>query len=129
MILLELVLELFGQFLVEALAELGFRAAGNVLRSRLGRLVTSAVVGFLGGWGWAAYLASKGHEGIPRTLWVSLALAAGAAVAATALRSSAEDPETAYPGGFLPWRWSPHQWDALALLNVFVALGVVVGVS
>ena len=118
--LAELIGELVFQVLAELLGHLGVR----FLETRVGRLVFSAVAGFAGGFAWGAVLSGRGHDGTPRTVWVALALAVGSAGAAFALRQGIDgDVEP----GFLPWRWSPGQWEAFALLNAFVALGVTVG--
>ena len=126
MLFVEFLVEFVFQFLFEVLAEAAFWAPRKAWSQR-GRLVLSALFGSAFGWGWTERLASNGYDGIPRTLWVSLVIAVGAALVAIALRQAA--PEESYRSGLLPWRWSPHQWDALALLNVFVAGGVLAGLA
>ena len=125
-LLVELLVDLVLQFVLEVLGE----GVLDVLRTRTGRLVASAVAGLVGGATWGAILANRGLETMPRTVWVALALAFGSLLASVALRGSVaegDDATRAFPGGLLPWRWGPHQWERMALLNVLVAAGVVAG--
>lgn len=126
--LFELVFELLAQFLIEAVGGI----VARVLSTRLGRLVTAAAVGFVGGLLWGGSLAQRGLETLPRTFWVAVALALGALGAAVALRRSVRpgpEADEAFPGGLLPWRWAAPDWERFAVLNVLVAVGVLTGFS
>ncbi|HVF06142.1 MAG TPA: hypothetical protein VNA20_14970 [Frankiaceae bacterium] len=126
MFLAEFLFEVVFQFLFEALAALGMR----VLSTRTGRMTTAATVGFVGGLAWGAILAGRGLDTLPRTFWVAIALAVSALGAAVALRRSVRpspEADAAFPGGLLPWRWAPQDWERFAVLNVLVAVGVLTG--
>lgn len=122
----ELLFEGVLTFVVEALGGLLSEGVTRTLRSRLGRLVASATFGGIGGWLWGAYLRNAGHTALPRTLWVSLTFAVAGAGAAFALRKAGVDAGSDEVR-LLPWRWTPHQWEAFALLNALVAAGVLFG--
>lgn len=124
--MIELLFEGVATFLFEALAELLGEGVGRLLRTRVGRLLFSAAVGLGGGFVWGVVLADRGQTATPRTLWVSATFALAGVVASFVLRANGVEPESGEIR-LLPWRWTPHQWEAFALLNVFVALGVFLG--
>lgn len=118
-LMLEFLVEFVLQFVLEALGEIGLQ----VLSTRVGRLVTGAAVGLLGGLLWGTYVQSTGREALPTAVFISLVLAIGGVIAAVQMRDGAAEQ----PSAILPWRWSARQWESFALLNVFVALGIVLG--
>ena len=120
MFLLELVLEMFGQAVVEAIFEFFWWGGSKTLRSRFGRLAVSAAVGFGAGLWWGDRL--QGQPGYPRTVGASLLLALAGAFLVT------QTPQRA-ASGLLPWRWSAHQWEGFAVLNAFVGAGCALGYS
>ncbi len=125
-LLAEFLFEVVFQFLFELAGHLLGEGVTRTLRSRVGRLVVSAGVGFGGGYVWGAYLAGHGHTGTPRTVWISAAFAVAGLMGSFALRRAGM-PGEGDGVRLLPWRWPPHQWEAFALLNVFVAFGVLTG--
>jgi hypothetical protein len=125
-ILIQFVIEVLGEFLVEV----GFRGAAAVLRSWVGRYVITVIAGFGGGLWWGAHLTARGRTQEPRTLWVSLGLAAICAVWALLRRTQKQLPDQRT--GFLsifapPWRWPAYRFAGFAALNAAIAGGVLVG--
>ena len=128
-VIIEIIAEFVFQILVEFLLDAGGSAVERLLESKVGSAVASATFmaafGFAGGYAWGRHLVDIGWEGVPRTIWVSLGLAA---VAGALARRARDD-----------WRWARRvsQWPALlrpsagrlatlSLLNVAIALGVAV---
>ena len=137
--LLEVVIQVFLQFVVDFVAEYllqaGFRSASNVLRSRAGRLLVGALVGAGFGYAWGHHL--SGGESWPKLLWVSIALGACAAVGAAyrAARPARLVRPDDVPGGdgvvsellSPPWRWDVERLAEFAVLNAAIAIGIGAG--
>lgn len=120
--MIDLLLELVVQVVVELLLEGFFEGVGRVVERRVGRLVLSGLCGLGFGLAWGAYL--DGRAAYPRLLWVSLALAAVAALLAVV------HPGTAVESGWRavlvpPWRWSRERLVNLVVLNLALAGGIV----
>jgi hypothetical protein len=134
--LVEVVLEIFGELLFEA----GLEGAGRVLRNRWLRYAVGAALGLVFGILWGRQL--SGGQTWPKLLWVSLVLAAVAAVAAVARARAVGDRATsgAESGAVLadrpvghggwrnvlvpPWRWAVHRLVGFAVLNLALAFGI-----
>ncbi|MCU1690112.1 MAG: hypothetical protein JWN61_1899 [Pseudonocardiales bacterium] len=128
-LVLELIVWLFVQVVVEIIGEFLWEGATRTMRSRAGRLVVGVFVGFVGGLIWGIRYTDL--PTYPKTLWVSLALAAAGIALAAGTRSSPSAPpaprhiwrDLAVP----PWAWPADRLMGLALLNVAIAAGVLVG--
>jgi hypothetical protein len=129
-LIFEVLAELIVQIVFEVIIELGGRAVGRVLETKIGRVVASATVmatiGFGGGYAWGRHVADIGRQGVPRAIWVSLALAILAAVLALRARANV-DSEPRFES--LPSRLQPtaERFALLSFLNVTLAIGVAVG--
>jgi hypothetical protein len=119
----QLVVEVIGDFLLET----AFHGVANVLRSRIGRYAIAALAGFGFGLAWGDHL--RGNATWPKLLWVSLALAAAALIAAV---TRVANPAATIPaeGSALrqaltpPWRWHPDRLIGLVVLNLAIAGGI-----
>jgi len=121
-LLFQVVFEVFGEFLFER----GYHGAARVFRSRVGRIAVACVAGFGAGLWWGVNLTENGRVQQPRALWTSLALAGIAALCAL-WRGR---PEATYDNDSIfapPWRWPAHRFVGLAVLNLAIAAGIVVG--
>ncbi len=97
-LLFQLVFELFGEVLFEA----GFRSAARVARSKIGRFTVASAAGFLAGFWWGYRLSEAGRVNEPRTLWISLALAAVAGLPLRRVRDSQRRGRDGVAVGFQP---------------------------
>lgn len=126
-LLVQLVVQVFGELILEGLFEFLFRRhQGAVEHARRVTLVVLTVtVGFIAGAGWSAIVQSHGHGGVPKLLWVSLALALIAPLLVF-LRSTDGrfDRTTLNPLSLLPWQWTGVRLANFSLLNVSVAVGI-----
>lgn len=127
-IIVELIIQLFVEVIGELLFEAGLEGTGRALRSRVGRYVIAAILGLAAGLGWGAYVASNGLTTTPRSVWVSLVLAALAALAAL-MRSAHTEDEPAGLASVLtwPWRWPAHRFNGFAVINLAIAAGILAG--
>jgi hypothetical protein len=129
-LIFEVLFEFVAQVIFEVVVELGGHAVARVLDTRIGRAIASATLmagfGFVGGYAWGRHVADIGHKGMPRTLWVSLGLAALAAVLAVRTRRDAdwEERVASVPTVLKP---TAERFAQLSFLNVTIALGVLVG--
>ena len=126
--LFELVFQFLFEFLADVVFEAGFKTTARVLRSRVGRYTAGAAVGLLAGAAWGAYLESAGTAHRPRLMWVSLAVA-GVALVAAAAKSSEIAPRSEKRRGpwtdaFAPWRWPPYRLVGFAVMNIALAAGI-----
>lgn len=121
-LIFQVLFEVVGEFLFEA----GFHGAARVLRSRVGRFVVASLAGFGAGFWWGARLTTRGRVQEPRTLWISLALSAMAALGAVLRRTqggATVEESVVSP----PWRWPTYRLAGFAILNAAVAAGVAIG--
>lgn len=129
-LIFELIAEFIGQLVFEAVVELGGRGLARVLDTRIGRAVVPAAVmaaiGFAGGYAWGRHVADIGQAGVPRTIWVSLALAILAALLALRTRRN-PDWETRVEPLPVALRPTAERFALLAFLNITIALGVAAG--
>ena len=131
-IILELVLEFFGQVILEFLLDGIGRGVARVLRNRLVKavlgLVTGAAVGFGAGYWWGARLTELGRTDPPKSLWVSIALAgvflALAVARGVRRRRPAADDDTVT---LAPWRWSVLRLVVFGVMNTAAAAGIAAG--
>jgi hypothetical protein len=130
-ILLEFLIQLLVQLVVEVIGDLLIETAlhgvANVLRDRIGRYAIAAVVGFGFGLAWGDHL--SGETSWPKLLWVSLALATAALVAAVT-RSARRADRGRVEGSALrqaltpPWHWQPDRLVGFVVLNLAIAGGI-----
>lgn len=130
-IILELVLEFFGQIVLEFLLDGIGRGVARVLRNRVVKavlgLALGAAVGFGGGYWWGSRLTELGRTEPPRSLWVSIALA-GVFVALAGVRAVRRRRPVAYDTVALaPWRWSVLRLVGFAVMNAAAAAGIAAG--
>ena len=147
-ILLELVLEILGQFILEILMEGTFRGVARLLSNRIVRGTLGAglavAAGYAGGYWWGSRLTELGRTDPPKSLWVSIGLAAlflGIALVQGLRRASRIETVTGGPGSdtepyrqriadrLAPWRWSVSRLLGFALLNAAAAAGIAAGFS
>ena len=125
----EIIVEFIVQVVGELLVELFGRAFGRILETRIGRWIMSAAVmaaiGYGGGYAWGRHVADIG-EGVPRTIWVSLALAVLASVLALKARSD-PDAETRFASLPATLRPTAQRLALLSFRNVTLAIGVTAG--
>ncbi|GAC1369536.1 MAG: hypothetical protein NVSMB32_14330 [Actinomycetota bacterium] len=129
-VIVELFVQVLFQVLGEFLVEAGFHGAARVLTSRVGRFLVAAGAGFGAGFWWGARLSTRGRVHEPRALWVSLALAALAGLAALWRwrRGGPVDKQSVGQSVVSPpWRWPAYRLVGLAILNAAVAVGVAIG--
>ena len=134
-LLVELVVEVVGQFLFEVVVEAGFRGVGRVLSNRVVRFVLGATatlgLGVGGGYWWGARLSELGRTDPPSSLWVSIALAAVFVTLALARALGSSGEREGAPEGLrdrlTPWRWSPERLLGFAAINGSVAIGMALG--
>ncbi len=145
-ILLELVFEIFGQFILEILMEGTFRGVARVLKNRIVRAVLGAglavAAGSAGGYWWGSRLTELGRTDPPTSLWVSMGLAAvfltlavvQAIRRASPIETVTDSSPTATPPyrhriaeRLAPWRWSVARLSGFALLNAAAAAGIAAG--
>jgi hypothetical protein len=130
-LVLELVVWLVVQVVVEIIGEALWEGATRTMRSRTGRHVVGGIIGFAGGLAWGILYTDL--PAYPKTLWVSLALAAAGFALAAGSRGPV--PATAQPGRPSGWRrvtiapsaWPAHRLIGFALLNLAIAAGVLIG--
>ncbi len=129
-IIAQIVIEIIGDFLLA----FGANTIGRALASKTGHMIATAMVtaavGLGGGYVWGLHVADIGRRGVPRTIWVSLALAALATAFALMARSHDVVNEHADPRfRTLPKRLRPTvgRLVLLVLLNVTIAAGVATG--
>jgi len=134
-VVIELILELIGQFVFEALSEwVGGRTGRNTRSATTERAVHWAVsIGLVGagGLGWGVYLGRDGRIATPDAVWIGLALAIFTALIAWRL-SLQPTPEAPAPDVAPPARpgWdAPERWWLLAVMSLAAALAVAAGHS
>jgi hypothetical protein len=121
-LVVQVVLELFGELLLEV----GAHGAAGTVRNRVARRAAAATLGALGGVLWGLHL--SGGASWPRLLWVALALAAAALVLRTGRPPSPTEGEARRRDLLsLPWHWPAARLSDFVVLNVGIAAGVVVG--
>ena len=133
-IVIELLVELVGQFLLEVVADAGFRSVGKLLSNRYVRAVLGGVAaigaGLAAGAWWGARLTEAGRTDPPSSLWVSLALASAflaLAVVRWVRETTEPDGDRRHCDRLRPWAWSPLRLLAFATLNASVAVGIALG--
>jgi len=138
--LLELFFEIFGQMILEFLLDGLFRKVPPLFAKRAVRAVLAACLGlvffFGGGYWWGSRLTEIGRTEPPRSLWVSIGLAALFLTLAfvQAVRRESE-PEAGTSArqrlveAVRPWRWSVARLASFALFNTAAAAGIAVGFS
>jgi hypothetical protein len=121
----ELIAQVIGQIIFELLANLGGRLVAEALESRVSASIAAAI-GFGGGYAWGRHVADIGRTGVPRTIWVSLALAVVAA--ALALRTR-DDPDWDERVASLPTIFRPtsERFATFSFLNLVIAIAVAIG--
>jgi hypothetical protein len=118
--IIEIVVQILGQLAVEA----AFEGIAHALASRIGRLAIGCGAGLIFGAFWGDHL--NGHAHWPRLLWVSLALAVGAAALAIGRHDEPEAVHSRWRSLFVPpWRWPSDRFVGLTLINIGVAVGIV----
>jgi len=143
-LLLQLIFEVVGEFLVEFLFERGASGLAKALQRRQGRWAIGLLAGFGFGCAWGAHLTGDPHY--PRLLWVSLAFGVVAAIGALRRRSLAGGrreslPQADVDGLAVPARqdvqpcrarvrialraWDRNRLVGLVCINAGLALGVV----
>lgn len=136
-IVLELLFEFLGQIIFEFLLEGSFRWLARLLSNRVVRAVLAVglavAVGYGGGYLWGSRLTELGRTDPPKSLWVSVGLAA--IFVTVALVNALRREEEAQPASqrermeeaLVPWRWSVLRLLGYALLNGAVAVGIAAG--
>ena len=127
--IVEVLIQLFVQFVVEVIGDLllgsAWHGVARTLTSRIGRYVVGAVVGLGFGLAWGHHL--TGGAQWPKLLWVSIALGAAAFVLAVTRPRSAEPSSFGWREVLdPPWRWSEDRLLGFALLNGCIALGILI---
>jgi hypothetical protein len=127
--LIQFIVQVLIEIVAEWLLQTSFRGAVRVARSRTGRLSVGGLVGLAFGFGWGVHLGD--NQTWPRLLWISLVLAAGAAVLAVGRAGTADQPD---PGGrrmgllgevaLPPWRWGGERLAGFAVINLGIAAGI-----
>ena len=127
-LLLELVLQVFFEFVGEALVEAGWHGARWVVRRWTGRTVVLGLIGLGSGWAWGSYLNEAGRVTVPRTFWASIVIA-GAGLALLFWRLTR--PRWTDSDAVLapPWRWPLRRIVGYVILSLMVAAGVWFGFS
>lgn len=130
-IILELVLEFFGQIVLEFLLDGIGRGVARVLRNRVVKavlgLAVGAAVGFGGGYWWGARLTELGRTDPPKSLWVSIALAGAFATLAVLRAVRRRRPVADDTVTLVPWRWSVLRLVGFAVMNAAAAAGIAAG--
>jgi hypothetical protein len=135
-IIFELLFEFIGQLIIEVLFEAGLRGIARLLSNRTARIALAIALaltaGYGGGYWWGYRLSELGRTDPPKSLWLSIGLAAAffALALARSLRGSSVrqvTPSEAGPRGLWPWHWSSSRLFGFALLNAAVAVGIAVG--
>ena len=136
-VLFELLFEIVGQVILELLLEGTFRGVARLLSGRTTRALLGATVGVAAGYGggywWGSRLTELGRTDPPKSLWVSIGLAAlFLTLAVVKARRGEPRPTDRVPGQRMadvlaPWRWSVMRLLGFALLNAAVATGITVG--
>lgn len=127
---IELLIQLFVELILDGLGELlfktPFRRVGRALGSNAARYTLGAIAGFGFGVFWGAHL--SGNETWPKLLWVSLALAAVAGLAAVVRRSNPllSPPHRDVWRDVLvpPWEWQVERLVGFMVLNLAIAAGI-----
>ena len=143
-VIFELLFEVVGQVLVEALFDLGFRGVGKLLGNRIVRWVLGTLAGaalaYGGGWWWGDRLSEAGRTDAPSSLYVSIGLAVTFGVLAIlrAAHGRRQDSFRVTAGDLLdepgeslrllsPVHWSPWRLLGFCLVNIAVAMGISAG--
>jgi hypothetical protein len=130
MIIVEFLLEIVGQLVVEVLIQLVGQGVGRVLQNRVVKavlgLAVAAAVGFGGGYWWGERLTELGRTDPPRSLWVSIGLAA-VFVGLAVVRSVRCRPFSERHVLFVPWRWPVLRLVSFAVMNAAAAAGIAAG--
>lgn len=131
---MEVIFELLFEIVFQFLAELLFDTAFRLLAHRVVRAVLAAAAGFGAGYWWGARLIELGRTEPPRSLWVSIALAALFATVALVKVLRRHRPRRRpdarmdrFEEALTPWRWSAARLLGFALVNVAVAAGIAAG--
>ena len=137
-ILLELVIQILGQFILEILMEGTFRGVAGLLLNRVVRGVLGAglalAAGYACGYWWGSRLTELGRTDPPTSLWISIGLATLFLTIALVqgLRGASEGTEPYNEGiaeRMAQWRWSVARLSGDALLTAAAAAGVAAGVA
>jgi len=133
-VLVELILELVAQLFVEGALDGAGQRTGKSLRSprarrRLGYAV-SLVLALLAGSAWGILVARRGREALPRSVWVSVALASICVLMAVIARLRGV-PVGDSLGGWRafrrPDRWPAIRWLSFAVMSAVIAVAIVIG--
>ena len=128
--ILELLIEIIVQVVVEFVLDAGATALGRVLETRTGRIAADILVisatGLVSGYFWGVHVADTGQRYQPRSIWVSLALAA---IAGSVALYARRDPGWERRFAAVPQllRFSVTRLAGVALLNIVLAAGIAVG--
>ena len=128
--ILEFLIEIVVQVVVEFVLDAGATALGRILETRTGRIAADilviSAVGLVAGYTWGLHVANTNQRYQPRSIWVSLALAAVAgSIALYARRDPGWDRRLAAVPQLL--RFSVTRLASVALLNLVLAVGIAVG--
>lgn len=142
-ILFELVFEVVFEFLFQLIGDAIIRPLWRRFGSqRRKRALIAAFVGLVAfgyGVGWGIHRATQGADGLPRSVWVTLAMAIG--FGALASSRSSEAPGRTRPdlsptsevtwarlqAIVLPWHWEPGRLRSFAAANLAIAAGIPTG--
>ena len=129
-LIIELLVEIIAELIIELVIYEGAGVLARALSTRTGRGVAVCILSLgAGGWAgyaWGAHVAASGQEATPRSLWVSLVLAAVALTSAMLVprRRTWQERLNRLPTMLEP---TPLRLVVFAVLSTAVAVGILIG--